>query len=375
MPTMRKAAKITCEIFRSIAPQAQAALVAMRADYAQVQARRMVVLGERMPLPFLPPTTRLEEDPAEVYEIYLPVERARDALLMWARELQLFTAGRGAIYAEQVEILSPQSLDPCNTNVTGAEAGEQPGERLFPLALINCVVQRGYGNDIARCALESGANVPSINFGVGTGIRDRLGLLRIAIPADKEIVSVLVDAQDQDATLDALVDAGRLDQAGRGFIGAYATLLGVANPKSFRGRQRHGATMDQIIAAIDELKSGADWRRKSVEHRSAPRTSRRWLKQLLNVTLNCNEGSADSLAAAAMSAGAGGATISKTKLFSPIGRDVAASPAREVIDFGIDPEKLDSLIHALRDGGAFNRESACFVETKPLPQALTYVAA
>jgi len=66
MPAMKKAAKITCEVYKSISPQAEAALVAMRVDYAQVQARRMVVLRERVPLPFLPPTTRLEEDPAEV---------------------------------------------------------------------------------------------------------------------------------------------------------------------------------------------------------------------------------------------------------------------------------------------------------------------
>jgi hypothetical protein len=335
----------------------------------------MVALRERVPLPFLPPTTRLEEDPARVFEIYLPMDRAHSILLMWARELRLFTPGRGSIYAEEVEILNPPGLDLCNANLVGHETGEQPGERLSPLSLVNCVVQRGRGNGIARFALETGAHVPSIGFGVGTGVRDRLGLLRIAIPAEKEIVSLLVDAHDQDETMETLIDAGRLDQPGRGFIGAYPARFGLANLKSIRGRQRHGATMDQIISAIDELKAGAEWRRRSGEGHRAPRTNRRWLKRLVNVALNCNEGSSDRLASAAMAAGAGGATISKTKLFSPSGRDVAASPAREIIDFGIGPEQVDSLIQALIESDAFGNETACFVETKPLPKALTYVPA
>ena len=375
MPTMRKAAKITCEVIKALAPQAEAALAALRADCAQVQARRMVLLGERRPLPFLPPATRLEEDPAEVYEIYLPPAQVRGAMLVWARELHLFAPGRGAIYAEEVELLSAAGVDPCNGNLAADGAGERPGERLAALSLINCVVQRGYGNGIARSVLETGANVPSIYFGVGTGVRNRLGLLRVAIPVEKEVVSLLVDPQDQEATLEAFIDAGRLEQPGRGFVAAYPVRLGVANPMSSRGTQRHGATMEQVIAAIDELKSGTGWRLRSEAGHGSPPPGRRWLERLVNVTLNCNEGSSDRLADAAIAAGAGGATISKTRLFSPGGKALDVSPARAIIDFGLEPEKLDELIQALRETGAFEREAGCFVETKPLSTAFTYVAA
>lgn len=372
---MTRAAKITCEVYKALAPQAESALAALRTDFVQAQARRMVVLRERAPLPFLPPTTRLEEDPAEIYEIYVPADYARNVLLTLAHELRLFTAGRGAIYAEEVELLGAPALDLLNARLNGEQVAATPGERLSALSLVNCVVQRGYGNDIARSALETGANVPSINFGIGTGVRSRLGLLRIAIPTDKEIVTVLVDAQDQDTTLETLIDAGRLDQPGRGFIGAYRTLYGVANPKSFRGRQRHAATMEQIIAALDDLKAGADWRRRGGAGGGTRRANRNWLSGHVNVSLNCNEGHSDQLAAAAMAAGAGGATITKSRLFAPSGVDIAASPAREVVDFGLAPEKLDALIEVLRAGGAFGEEVACFVETKPLAIALTYAPA
>jgi hypothetical protein len=371
MPPPVKAAKLTCEVYKAIAPQAQAALESLRIDLAQTHARRAVVLRERAALPFLPPTTRLEEDPVEVHEIYLPREHARDALVALARELHLFSAGRGAAYAEEVEILDPVGLGVVAAGAVPATGQPHPGERIAPLALLNCVVQRGHGNDIARCALETGSNVPTVNFGIGTGVRDRLGLLRIAIPAEKEIVSLLVEPAEQEAALDALIAAGRLDRPGRGFIGAYPLAFGIANPKSFRGWQRHSATMDQVISAIDELKSGTDWRRRSGAG-NVPRTARRWLADRLNVTLNCNEGSADLLLPIAMAAGAGGATISKAKQHSPGGKPLRASPAREVIDFGLLPARLDALLLALHDGGAFGDESACFVEMRPLPLSFTY---
>lgn len=375
MPARTKAAKITCEVYRSISPQVQAALAALQVDLAQAQPRRMLALRERAPLAFLPPTTRLEEDPAEVFETYVPAERARAALLALARELRLFTPGRGAIYAEEVELVVPPGFSPCNADLASAEGGERPGQRLSRLALINCVVQRGHGNDIARRAIEGGGCVPSVSFGIGTGVRNRLGLLRIAIPAEKEIVSLLVDAQDQDDALAALIEAGRLDQPGRGFIAAYPVPFGVLNPKSFRGRQTHGATMEQIIAAVDDLKAGAEWRRRSDAADGTPRGKRQWLEGLVNVTLNCNEGNADRLVAAAMAAGAGGATISKAKCFSPRERQFAALPARELVDLGIDPGKMPGFVDTLLERGAFDGDTACFLEIKPLPKAFTFVPA
>ena len=375
MPAGTKAAKITCEVYRSISPQVHAALAALRVDLAQAQPRRMLALRERAPFAFLPSTTRLEEDPAEVFEFYVPARRARAALLALARALRLFTPGRGAIYAEEVELVVPPGFSPCNEQLASGEGGERPEQRLARLALINCVVQRGQGNDIGRRALEGGGCVPSVSFGIGTGIRNRLGLLRIAIPAEKEIVSLLVDAQDQDDALAALIDAGRLDQPGRGFVGAYPVPFGVLNPRSFLGRQTHGATMEQIIAAVDDLKAGAEWRRRSYADDGTPRGKRQWLEGLVNVTLNCNEGSADRLVEAAMAAGAGGATIGKAKCFSPTQGHFAALPARELIDLGIDPGKLPGLVDTLRERGAFEGDTACFLEIKPLPKAFTFVPA
>jgi hypothetical protein len=365
--------RITCEVYRHLAAQAQAALVALGVDLVGTRSRRAVVLRERAPLAFLPPTTRLEEDPSEAFELYVPRERARGVLLALARELGLFAPGRGSIHAEEVEVASPPVLDVVNANVAALDGVERPGERLVRLVLVSAVVQRGRGNDVARCLLERGAAVPSVEFAVGTGVRDRLGLLRIAIPAEKEVVSVLVDADDEAATFDAVIDSGRLDLPGRGFVGAYAVAFGVANPRSLRGLQRHSATMDQIIGALDDLKGGTAWRRRAAEGDARPR--RQALTGRLNVTLTGHEGTADGLVAAAMRAGAGGATIGKARLSSPSGRHAVTVAGREVVDFGLAPSAVGVLVDALRAGGAFDDDVACVVETKPLPKAFTFVEA
>jgi hypothetical protein len=379
-PALQPAARIFCELPAAIAPQARAAMAALGVSLAQVHPRRLVVRHERALLPFLPPVMRLDEDPAELFEIYVPRAQAQATLLAWAHALRLFTPGRGALGAEAVDLLSPAGAALCTPRPAlpagdAGASGAAADERLAPLVLLNCVVQRGRGNDIALCALEMGSHVPSVNFGTGTGLRDRLGLLRIAIPAEKEIVSVLVDPPEMQACFAALVAVGRLDQPGRGFIAASPLLYGLGNTLTLRGAQRHSASMDQVIAAIDTLKAGTEWRRR-IGAGAAPALPQHGLRHgLLNLVLSCSEGSAGRVLAVAMGAGAAGATISRANLFSPTGAALPLLPGRELIDCAITPPALPPLLAALQASGMLADEAACALEVKPLHWAFTYVAA
>lgn len=95
----------------------------------------------------------------------------------------------------------------------------------------------------------------------------------------------------------------------------------------------------------------------------------------LNVTLVGHEGKADRLVAAAVLAGAGGATIGKARQASPGGRRAVAVAGREVVDFGLAPERVGVLVDAPHADGAFGADVACVVETKPLPKSFTFVGA
>ena len=91
------------------------------------------------------------------------------------------------------------------------------------VALITCVVQKGLADTINSSLLEVGVQGSTVHMGVGTGVRERLGILGVAVDVEREIISVLV-AKDQLARIfERMFLAGRLDTPGMGYI--YATPL------------------------------------------------------------------------------------------------------------------------------------------------------
>lgn len=94
---------------------------------------------------------------------------------------------------------------------------------LTDVAMITCVVQSGDADEIIKAAKEAGATAALVHQGRGVGIRERLGLLGIAVDAEKEVVSVLVSSDQRDVVADRIYHAGHFDTPARGFL--YITLL------------------------------------------------------------------------------------------------------------------------------------------------------
>jgi nitrogen regulatory protein PII len=111
-------------------------------------------------------------------------------------------------------------------------------------------------------ALDLGICVPVITLGKGNDIRDQLGLIRITIPAEKEIVHLVMPEQDSDSIIKLLVEHGRLDKPGKGFIYKTPVSSGLIDTKMKIGKQKYAASMEQIIAAIDQLKLDTTWRKR-----------------------------------------------------------------------------------------------------------------
>ena len=105
---------------------------------------------------------------------------------------------------------------------------------LTDISLITCVVQSGFSEVIFKAALSVGATVGATSFHArGIGIRERLGLLGIAVEADKEVVTIMASSEQRDLVFDTIYHAAGLDVPGRGFI--YITPLEKAStyiPKS-----------------------------------------------------------------------------------------------------------------------------------------------
>lgn len=91
------------------------------------------------------------------------------------------------------------------------------------LKLITCVLQRGKADKVAKAALDVGAGGATVFFARGMGVRERLGLLGLAIVPEKEVIMIVCPKQQVHMIFDAVVKAGNLDTPGHGI--AYVTTI------------------------------------------------------------------------------------------------------------------------------------------------------
>ncbi len=94
---------------------------------------------------------------------------------------------------------------------------------LTDVSLITCIVQRGRADKVVKAAQEAGAGGATIHHGHGTGMRERLGILGLAIEAEKEFINIVVASDDVNRVFDKIYVAAQLDTPGMGFI--YVTKL------------------------------------------------------------------------------------------------------------------------------------------------------
>jgi nitrogen regulatory protein PII len=87
--------------------------------------------------------------------------------------------------------------------------------------MITCIVQRGSGDKVSKTAIEAGAGGTTTFFARGTGTREKLGLLGLAIVPEKEVIFVLCSEEECSRVFDAIVKAAKLDVPGMGI--AYVT--------------------------------------------------------------------------------------------------------------------------------------------------------
>ena len=89
--------------------------------------------------------------------------------------------------------------------------------------LITCIVQKGLGDEIVSAAIDAGAQGATTFYAQGSGVRERLGLMGVAVEAEKEIVNIVVSDEQSNQVFDAIYLKGQLDTPGKGFM--YTTVL------------------------------------------------------------------------------------------------------------------------------------------------------
>ena len=84
--------------------------------------------------------------------------------------------------------------------------------------LVNCVVPLGRADAVLKAARDLGVGGGIVYHGQGTGLRERLGLLSIAVETEKEIVVMVVANERRDLIIDELFRAAAMDSLSAGYI-------------------------------------------------------------------------------------------------------------------------------------------------------------
>ncbi|MGB5324151.1 MAG: hypothetical protein WBN40_01835, partial [Pseudomonadales bacterium] len=304
---------------------------------------------------------------------------------------QLQQSGAGAVFSvpcDEVEYGSEFSL--------WASLDEGPGEFNAStnlkenLTAIFCIAQSDQVDAISRAAMQAGAHGPAIYYCEGRGLRDRLGWLKITKKGVKEVITVIVDNADKIAVTEAMIEAGRLDMPGRGFLYRMPVQKGLINLPTMVGNRGNSANLKQIVAAIDSIKGSADWRDQSViELGSAGKGAglklfdrfrkREWLTGQACLGCIVSRKHTDILLDAMLSAGASGANVSFARFVEAECETTAAGTRLNhesgIIRCILDKSLVSEVTAAIKRVCVTQDINDAFIFNQPVKRAFTYTAA
>jgi len=364
--------RIILEIGKDSAPEAEQLLSSIGIHSYVIQVARSVVGKENTGLTSVFKPVVYEEDPVSIFSFSVPVEHSAWVAAYLVSKLNLTTPGQGSILVEPVNNAFSDEAEELVPLVKPEGIDESRSLLLDGVSQIVSIVQRGEGTNISMAALNLGQSVPSLTFGIGMGLREKLSLIRITFPRDKELLRIITNADEVQEVFNQLVDAGKLDQPGKGFIYISPIRTALPNTLLFRGTQRHAATMEQIIQAIDTANHSTTWRRKRVAEQLQSGPVRKYLKEMTELTVIAPDGMSQRFTLAAMSAGAGGATISKARNVR-FANNERSSTGIEVMYIIVMAKAADSVLAALENAGLFSSEVQGSISARTVTEACTYL--
>jgi hypothetical protein len=335
-----------------------------------VQRAKQMFLTDRSSFFGLRPATKQDESRALLYRFYIPPEYEQGVMRRIADATDLRMGGRGCIFAQRSVIRrgTPLVFDKEKLETLCGPAGSVPAE---DYALICCTVPRGIGETLSAAVLELGVCVPVVFFGSGVGLRDRLGLLRITIPVEKEIIWFLVPRSDAELVERTLIPRARLDVPGHGFLYKLFVHAPVVNLRVRKGKRVHAATMEQVIAALDEVRGSSDWRRLGTKKSESGKSKKDGVKGLFFIG---DEEEVDSFRKTAMENGARGATLNYLEMrsYSALAQgQTMESNSREFCDIIIPANIEETILQHIEEAGLFDAGKTCILKSLPVEKPVS----
>lgn len=331
---------------------------------------RGLILNDRSGLNLLFRNSDIVSEAVEVLHFFVPIELEDQIISYITRAIRLDIPGRGSVFTQHQKIIGCKNLESLIHPISIPENQKLSVPVFENLVQINCTLPRGTANELGRLLLHIGL-VPTITNATGSGIRDKLGLLRITIPKDKEVISVITGPKEANTIMEKMILLAKLDRPGRGFIWLSQVRKGIINIKTSSLNVGHAASTEQIIAAIDSIKGSMSWRQGNSGIQAI---SRRQFLHGSEIYLNLNEGHSIDFAKFVLKFGVTGATIQSPRLLAPnVSQDQHIVPPREVVQIVLADSLIDKILESCMVLNIFNEENNGLLLTSKILRAFTYL--
>ena len=327
------------------------------------------------PRPFRLPgdLVSLRNSPVDIFRFTVPRENSKRVINNIIETAELHIPGRGTIFSQDLMEFSKEQPEVNLDFLSESKCRDYSDILLHKLSCVVCVLSDpGSGESMAKAALDLGICVPLVTFGTGNYMRDQLGLIRITISPEKEIVHLVMPEQDSDSIIRILIEQSRLDLPGRGFIYQTPVSMGLLDTYLKIGKQKYAATIEQIIAAIDQLKSGTGWRKRLDAEHQEKKTGKSLLPQdNCEISIISDEDRIDELREACLNVGATGAISARVvPLTGKLEKEVTSAMIRSAVN--VPADKTDRVVDMLLEISSIKDDTTDRIHVLDSPAAYVH---
>ena len=280
--------------------------------------------------------------------------------------------GSGAVFSISCNDAHVSSSFPTliSSDINNSDSSVQPPN----LEAICCICEKGIADDITKAALQSGAPGPTVTYGEGGGVRDKIPLLRITKGPEKEFVWCVVEKSDADDIFSNMARAGKITEPGRGFMYSIPVHNGLINVSSTVSPSAHGANMEQIISALDDIKGNKEWR-TSLDSGKSNSLKTTFLENLVGLYCIVPRDFYGEVYDAVLDSGAPGVSTNFGVMLDSENGDSEQQQNEEwaLVYTSVGPDNVDSLRDAISDKVSSLGIDRFAFYTLPIPRALTYL--